>query len=153
MDLNKIFLVGRLTRDPESKMLPSGTAVANFGLATNRYFTDKSGEKQQEVEFHNISTFGKIAESAAQYLKKGGLVLIEGRIKTRSWNDKEGNKRYTTEIIAERLQFGPRSDTTIRPIQPKSSTPSPVQKEEKKEEDIPVIEQDKEEINIKDIPF
>jgi len=152
MDLNKIFLVGRLTRDPESKMLPSGTAVANFGLATNRYFTDKSGEKQQEVEFHNISTFGKIAESASQYLKKGGLVLIEGRIKTRSWNDKEGNKRYTTEIIAERLQFGPRSETTIQPIQPKSSTPSPTQKEEK-EEDIPVIEQDKEEINIKDIPF
>ena len=151
MDLNKIFLIGRLTRDPESKMLPSGTAVANFGLATNRYFTDKSGEKQQEVEFHNISTFGKIAESAAQYLKKGGLVLIEGRIKTRSWNDKEGNKRYTTEIIAERLQFGPRSDAPVQPKKP--TTTSPVQKEEK-EEEIPVIEQDKEEeINIKDIPF
>ena len=152
MDLNKIFLVGRLTRDPESKMLPSGTAVANFGLATNRYFTDKSGEKQQEVEFHNISTFGRIAESASQYLKKGGLVLIEGRIKTRSWDDKEGNKRYTTEIIAERLQFGPRSEGPIQPKQAATTT-SPTTQKEVKEEDIPVIEQDKEEINIKDIPF
>ncbi len=149
MDLNKIFLIGRLTRDPESKMLPSGTAVANFGLATNRYFTDKSGEKQQEVEFHNISTFGKVAESAAQYLKKGSLVLIEGRIRTRSWNDKEGNKRYTTEIIAQRLQFGPRSNTTLETGKP--AVPS-IQKENK-EEEIPIIEQDKEEINIKDIPF
>ena len=149
MDLNKIFLIGRLTRDPESKMLPSGTAVANFGLATNRYFTDKSGDKQQEVEFHNISTFGKIAESVAQYLKKGSLALIEGRIRTRSWNDKEGNKRYTTEIIAQKVQFGPRSDA---PSEQKKPTFSPTQKEAK-EEDIPVIEQDKEEINIKDIPF
>ena len=149
MDLNKIFLIGRLTRDPESKMLPSGTAVANFGLATNRYFTDKSGDKQQEVEFHNISIFGKMAESAAQYLKKGSLVLVEGRIRTRSWNDKEGNKRYTTEVIAQKLQFGPRSDT---PLESRKPIPSSPQKENK-EEKIPVIKQDEEEINIKDIPF
>ena len=149
MDLNKIFLVGRLTKDPESKMLPSGTAVANFSIATNRYFTDKSGEKQQEVEFHNISTFGKIAESSAQYLKKGSLVLIEGRIRTRSWNDKEGNKRYTTEVIAQKVQFGPRSEGSFKATKEAPSTP----KEEIKEEKIPVIEQDEEEINIKDIPF
>lgn len=152
MDLNKVFLIGRLTRDPESKMLPSGIAVASFGLATNRYYTDKSGEKQQEVEFHNISTFGKIAESASKYLKKGGLVLVEGRMKTSSWNDKEGSKRYKTEVVAQKLQFGPRSDTPVNtPTQPKETTPSPIQ-EEVKEEKIPVIEQE-EEINIKDIPF
>ena len=149
MDLNKVFLIGRLTKDPESKMLPSGIAVANFSIATNRYFTDKSGEKQQEVEFHNISTFGKIAESIAQYLKKGSLALIEGRIRTRSWSDKEGNKRYTTEIIAQKVQFGPRSGTPSGTIKPSFSAP----KEEVKEEKIPVIEQDEEEINIKDIPF
>jgi len=149
MDLNKIFLIGRLTKDPESKMLPSGTAVANFSIATNRYFTDKSGEKQQEVEFHNISTFGKIAESSAQYLKKGSLVLIEGRIRTRSWSDKEGNKRYTTEVIAQKVQFGPRSEGTSKITKQAPSTP----KEEVKEEKIPVIEQGEEEINIKDIPF
>ena len=140
MNLNKVFLIGRLTKDPESKMLPSGTAVANFSIATNRYYKDKSGEKQQEVDFHNISTFGKIAESAAQYLKKGNLVLIEGRIRTRSWDDKEGKKRYTTEIIAQKVQFGPRSGDSAA-------------KEETKKEKVPIIEQDKEEINIKDIPF
>ena len=149
MDLNKIFLIGRLTKDPDSKMLPSGTAVANFSIATNRYFTDKSGEKQQEVEFHNISTFGKIAESSARYLKKGSLVLIEGRIRTRSWSDKEGNKRYTTEVIAQKVQFGPRSEGSFKAAKQAPSIP----KEEIKEEKIPVIEQDEEEINIKDIPF
>ena len=149
MDLNKIFLIGRLTKDPESKMLPSGTAVANFSIATNRYFTDKSGEKQQEVEFHNISTFGKIAESSAQYLKKGSLVLVEGRIRTRSWSDKEGKKRYTTEIIAQKVQFGPRSGGALKTTKQTPSSP----REEVKEEKIPVIEQDEEEINIKDIPF
>jgi len=149
MDLNQVFLIGRLTKDPESKMLPSGMAVANFSLATNRYFTDKSGEKQQEVEFHNISTFGKVAESVAQYLKKGSLALIEGRIRTRSWSDKEGNKRYTTEIIAQKVQFGPRSESTSEYKKPTPKT----SQEETKEEPIPVIEQDEEEINIKDIPF
>ncbi len=153
MDLNKVFLIGRLTRDPESKMLSSGTAVANFGLATNRYFTDKSGQKQQKVQFHNIVAFGKIAESTAQYLRKGSLAFIEGRIRTRSWDDKEGNKKYTTEIIAQRVQFGPKSDnppTQRKGKQPKK--PRPSSKKGGKEEDIPVIEEDKE-INIKDIPF
>ena len=156
MDLNKVFLIGRLTRDPESKMLPSGIAVASFGLATNRYFTDKSGVKQQEVEFHNISTFGKVAESVTKYLKKGGLVLVEGRMKTSSWDDKEGSKRYKTEVVAQKVQFGPRSDTPVSaPTQPEKVAPSTPQekiKEEIKEEKIPVIEQE-EEINIKDIPF
>ncbi len=143
MDLNKVFLIGRLTKDPETKMFSSGTAVSNFGLATNRYYTDKSGQKQQQVEFHNIVVFGKTAESVAKYLKKGSLALIEGRIRTRSWDDKEGKKRYITEIVAERVQFGPRSESSS---QPKKEQPS------KPQEEIPVIEQD-EEIDVNDIPF
>ena len=87
MNLNKVFLIGRLTRDPEMKMLPSGQAVSNFGLATSRYFNDKSGQRQQETEFHNIVVFGRLAEIASQYLRKGSLVFLEGRIRTRSWED------------------------------------------------------------------
>ena len=141
MNLNKAFLIGRLTRDPEMKMLPSGKPVTSFGLATSRHYTDKSGQKQQETDFHNIVLFGRLAEIASQYLKKGSLTYLEGRIRTRSWDDSSGNKRYKTEIIVERLQLGPRSA---------GKTISPQPKEETKEKAIPIIE---EEINVKDIPF
>ena len=94
MNLNKAFLIGRLTRDPETKVLPSGQPVANFGFATGRFFTDKSGEKKQETEFHNIVLFGRLAEIASQYLRKGSLAFLEGRIRTRNWQDSSGNKRY-----------------------------------------------------------
>jgi single-strand DNA-binding protein len=150
MDLNKVFLIGRLTQDPDSKMLSTGTAVANFGLATNRYFKDKSGQKQQQVEFHNIVAFGKIAESTAQYLRKGSLALIEGRIRTRSWDNKEGKKQYKTEIVAERIQFGPKTTNPKESNKPNKKSGPSSQKQQK--EEIPVIEEDKE-INIKDIPF
>ena len=109
MNLNKVFLVGRLTKDPQIKSLPSGQQVANFGLATDRFYFDKNKQKQQQTEFHNIVMFGKLAEIASQYLKKGSLVLIEGRLQTRSWQDNAGNKKYRTEIISERMQLGPRS--------------------------------------------
>lgn len=142
MNLNKAFLIGRLTRDPEMKMLPSGKAVTSFGLATSRYYTDKAGQKQQETDFHNIVLFGRLAEIASQYLKKGSLTYLEGRIRTRSWDDSSGNKRYKTEIIAERLQLGPRSAGKTMP---------PQHKEETKEKAIPIIEE--EEIDVKDIPF
>lgn len=109
MNLNKVFLIGNLTRDPEQRTLPSGRAISNFGLATNRIWSDPgTGEKQQQVEFHNIVAFGKLADICNQYLTKGKLVYIEGRIRTRSWNDQDGNKRYRTEIIAEHMQMGPR---------------------------------------------
>jgi len=142
MNLNKVILVGRLTRDPETRALPSGQSVTSFGLATDRFFTDKSGKKQQQTEFHNIVLFGRLAEIASQYLTKGSLVLIEGRLQTRSWQDATGNKRYRTEIVAERLQLAPRAVGKAAP---------PESKETPKEE-IPIIEEEGE-IDIKDIPF
>jgi single-strand DNA-binding protein len=145
MNLNKVFLIGRLTRDPESKVLPSGQQVTSFGLATDRFYNDKSGQKQQQTEFHNIVLFGKLAEIATQYLKKGSLILVEGRLQTRNWQDSAGNRRSRTEIIAERLQLGPKSTAAIYGEEKKTPPPSEIPQEE-----IPVIE---EEIDIKDIPF
>lgn len=141
MNLNKVFLIGRLTRNPELRALPSGQQVASFGLATDRFFTDKSGQKQQQTEFHNIVLFGKLADIASQYLQKGSLVFIEGRIQTRNWQDSSGAKRTRTEIIAERMQLGPKIPSKA-PILPEQPIPT--------EEEIPIIE---EEIDIKDIPF
>ena len=107
MYLNKVLLYGNLTRDPELKALPSGSQVANFGLATNRTFKDKNGAKQETTEFHNVVAFGRTAEVIAQYCKKGRPIFIEGRLQTRSWDDKEnGKKNYRTEIIVDTFQFG-----------------------------------------------
>lgn len=141
MNLNKVFLVGRLTRDPQVKSLPSGQQVANFGLATDRFFFNKNREKQQQTEFHNIVFFGKLAEIASQYLIKGSLVLIEGRLQTRSWQDSAGNQKYRTEIVGERMQLGPKSAGKMIPP-----------KEPPSQEEIPVIEEEAE-IDVKDIPF
>ncbi|MCP6718347.1 MAG: single-stranded DNA-binding protein [Patescibacteria group bacterium] len=153
MNLNKIFLIGRLTRDPELKTLPSGNQVANFGLATDIFYTDKSGQKQQQAEFHNIVLFGRLAEIASQYLTKGSLAFLEGRVKTRSWEDSSGNKKYRTEIIGERLQLGPKSasQATSAPQQP-SQQPKQATKDIKSE-DIPVIEENEGEIDVSQIPF
>ncbi|PIP24385.1 MAG: single-stranded DNA-binding protein [Candidatus Nealsonbacteria bacterium CG23_combo_of_CG06-09_8_20_14_all_37_18] len=146
MNLNKVILVGRLTRDPESRALPSGQSVTSFGMATDRFFNDKSGQKQQQTEFHNIVAFGKLADIAAQYLTKGSLVLIEGRLQTRSWQDSSGNKRSRTEIVAERLQLGPKSAGKTVPSQEPPA--------EKSSEDIPVIEEgDDDQIDVSKIPF
>lgn len=149
MNLNKAFLIGRLTRDPELKTLPSGQPVCSFGLATGRFFKDKSGQKKQETEFHNIVLFGRLAEISSQYLFKGSLAFIEGRLRTRNWQDKSGNQRYRTEIIAERMQLGPRAagKSVAQEFQgPKENPPTQPTPEE-----IPIIEN--EEINAKDIPF
>lgn len=108
MNLNKAFVIGNLTRDPELRSLPSGQGVASFALATNRFFTDKSGGKKQDTQFHNIVAFGRLADIAKQYLNKGSLVLIEGRIQNRSWDGPDGQKKYKTEIVAEAMQLGPR---------------------------------------------
>ena len=109
VNLNKVFIIGNLTRDPELRTLPSGTPVASFGVATNRVWKNQQGEKQEEVQFHNIVVFGRQAEIVNQYLAKGSLILVEGRIQTRSWDGKDGSKQYRTEIVAERIQFGPKS--------------------------------------------
>lgn len=108
MYINKAMLFGNLTRDPELRALPSGGQVASFGIATNRVFKKADGSKAEATEFHNIVVFGRQAETAAQYLKKGSSVYIEGRIQTRSWDSPDRGKQYKTEIIAERVQFGPR---------------------------------------------
>jgi len=107
MYLNKAFIFGNLTRDPEVRALPSGMNVCSFGVATNRVFRDREGKKQEQTDFHNIVVFGRQADAAAQYLKKGRTVFVEGRIQTRSWEGKDGEKKYRTEIVAERVQFGP----------------------------------------------
>ena len=109
MNLNKAFILGNVTRDPEVRSMPNGGQVTNFGIATNRFYTTSAGEKKSEAEFHNIVCYGKLADTSARYLNKGSLVLIEGRIKTRNWTNPAGVKQYKTEIIAESLQLGPRS--------------------------------------------
>ena len=155
MNLNKAFILGNLTRDPEVRNLPSGQLVANFGVATNRFWTSQDGQKQKEAEFHNVVTFRKLAEIASQYLKKGSLVLIEGRIRTRNWEDSSGTRRYRTEIIAERMQLGPKFASY-------QSMPKPDENIKKNQkEEIPVIEEEippiqnknEEEIDPKSIPF
>lgn len=108
MYLNKAMVFGNLTRDPELRSLPSGVQVCSFSLATNRVYKDREGQKQESTDYHNIVVFGRQAETCAQYLKKGSGALAEGRMQTRSW-DKDGQKQYRTEIVADRVQFGPRS--------------------------------------------
>lgn len=107
MYLNKVIIFGNLTRDPETKALPSGMNVCNFSVATNHVYRDANGEKKEQVEFHSVVVFGKTADTVAQYLKKGSSVFIEGRLQTRSW-EKDGKKQHRTEIVAEKVTFGPR---------------------------------------------
>lgn len=103
--VNKVILVGNLGRDPEMRYMPSGDALASFSIATTDNWKDKNGQKQERTEWHRISMFGKLAEIAGEYLKKGSSVYIEGRLQTRKWQDKEGNERQTTEIVADRMQM------------------------------------------------
>ncbi len=152
MYLNKAIIAGNLTRDPELRSLPSGIAVTNFSVATNRVWKDKDGNKQESADFHNIVVFGRQAETSAQYLKKGSGVLVEGRMQTRSWDADDGSKRYRTEIVADRVQFGapPGSGTATE----ESSSPKTKTAKGKKEDSSgDAIEYPEEEINPEDIPF
>ena len=155
MNLNKVFLIGRVASDPELKTTPSGQNVCTFSLATNRVWKGTDGQKKEESQFHRIVLWQRLAQIASQFLNKGSLVLIEGRIQNRSWEDKTGSKRYTTEIIAEAMQLGPRGSGAPSSGNfggGQSKAPLNNKKEMTEEEDIPVIE-DGEEIDIKDIPF
>ena len=105
MSVNKVILLGRLGQDPELKYLPSGKAVCNFSIATTENWTDKTGNKQEKTEWHRIVVFGKLAELCNQYLGKGRQAFLEGKLQTRSWEDKDGGKRYSTEIIASSVKF------------------------------------------------
>jgi single-strand DNA-binding protein len=108
MNLNRVFILGNMAANPEQRALPSGQAVVNFSVATNRMWTDRDGKRQTEAEFHRIVAYGRLAEIVTQYLAKGGLVFIEGRLKNSSWQAADGSKRYRTEIVAQGLQLGPR---------------------------------------------
>jgi single-strand DNA-binding protein len=149
--MNKVILYGNLTRDPELKALPSGAQVASFGVATNRVWRDKDGNKQEQVEFHNVVVFGRQAETTAQYLKKGSSALIEGRIQTRSWDSPEKGKQYRTEIIADRVEFGsraggPGAGSAAPSRQSDAEAPQAAPKDES-------IDYPQEDINPDDIPF
>ncbi len=150
MYLNKALVIGNLTRDPELKALPSGISVATFSIATNRIWNNKDGEKQESVDYHNIVVFGRQAETTAQYLKKGSMALIEGRMQTRSWETQEGQKRYRTEIVADRVQFGPRSGGSAGG----GNLAPQKQQEVSAKEEVPTIQYpDDDGINPDDIPF
>jgi len=156
MYLNKAIIIGNLTRDPELKSLPSGIPVATFSLATNRVWKDKEGNKQESVDYHNIVVFGRQAETTSQYLKKGSSALVEGRIQTRSWEGNDGVKKYMTEIVADRVQFGPRRDgggSAPTTPTPQSKEGSGVQTESVGKEKIDTIEYPEEDIKPEDIPF
>ena len=150
MNINKVILYGNLTRDPELKALPSGSQVAEFGIATNRVYKDKEGNKKEEVDFHNIVSFGRQAEVIAQYMKKGRPIFVEGRIRTRSWEAKDGTgKRYKTEIVLENFQFGQSTGGTNN----RQPTTDNKPEEGKKEESGAGIQYPEEQINAEDIPF
>src|SRR3989344_862560 len=145
MNLNKGFILGRLTADPQLRATPAGQSVASFALATNRVWTDKSGQKKEAAEFHNIVVWGRQAEIASKFLIKGALALVEGRLQTRSWEGKDGKQRKTTEIIADRIQLGPKPMGSNR-----TANPNPIQ--EAPAADLPIIDLN-EEIKTEDIQF
>lgn len=103
--VNKVILIGNLGRDPETRFMPDGGAVTNVSIATTESWKDKNGEKQEKTEWHRVAFFGKLAEIAGEYLKKGSQVYVEGRLQTRKWQDKDGQDKYTTEIVADRMQM------------------------------------------------
>jgi len=180
MNLNKVYLIGRLASDPEFRTTPSGQEVATLRMATNRVWNDRaSGQRNEATEFHTIVVWGRLAQIANQYLNKGAMAMIEGRLQTRSWEGQDGVKRYRTEIVAENLQLGPKpkgSETSLREesrpgIASFSGTmakkePSFAKAAEGKEE-IPVVNEEEpphsslsadseieeDEVKLKDVPF
>ena len=151
MYLNKAFVIGNLTRDPELKALPSGIKVCTFSVATNRVWKDKDGNKQEAADYHNIVVFGRQAETVAQYMKKGSQVMVEGRMQTRSWDDAgTGTKKYRTEVVADRVQFGSAGNGAPKAGGYNQSAPKSAPA---KEEELDTIEYPEEQINAEDIPF
>ncbi|MBX4181265.1 single-stranded DNA-binding protein [Candidatus Parcubacteria bacterium] len=149
MYLNKAIIIGNLTRDPELKSLPSGLRVTSFSLATNSVWRDKDGNKKEDTQFHNIVVFGKQAETVAQYLRKGASALVEGRMQTRSWDANDGTKKYRTEVVADRVQFGPRTSGGGAP----SAAPSTPAGDDQPAPPVDTIDYPEENINVDDIPF
>lgn len=152
MYINKALIFGNLTRDPELKSLPSGNKVCSFGVATNRVWKDQSGAKKENTEFHNVVVFGRQAETTTQYLHKGNSVFIEGRLQTRSWDGTDGVKRYRTEIVADRVQFGPKGGGSGAGFGGEKGGAT-AQASQGKQEELETIEYPEEDIDPKDIPF
>ncbi len=151
MYLNKAIVIGNLTRDPELRSLPSGIKVCTFSLATNRVWKDKNGARQESADYHNVVVFGRQAETVAQYMKKGSSILVEGRMQTRSWDDKtSGEKKYRTEIVADRTQFGPKGGATGGAGTTSAGSKAPASEGGG---EIDSIEYPEEDINPEDIPF
>ncbi len=144
MNLNKVFILGRLTADPQLRATAGGTQVATFSIATNRVWTDPSGAKKEAVEYHNIVVWGRQAEVASRFLTKGSVALVEGRLQTRDWEGKDGQKRKTTEIVSERLQLGPK---------PQGGGKSGGREEAHDTGEIPTIDVAEGEIKSEDLPF
>ncbi|MEK7557334.1 MAG: single-stranded DNA-binding protein [Patescibacteria group bacterium] len=156
MDLNKVMLIGRLTRDPESRTTPQGVTVCNFSLATSRTWKDDQGNTQDRTEFHNIVAWRRLGEICAQYLAKGRQIYLEGHLETRNWEDQNGQKRYRTEVIADNMiMLGNKGDSTKSAGADRgASSDQPV--EEKREPAMvaaPAAGVADEEIRIEDIPF
>jgi len=157
MNLNKVQLIGRLTRDPELRTTPAGQTVATVGLATNRTWKDKMGQKQEKTEFHNLVVWGRTAEIVGQYLTKGQEAYFEGSMETRAYTGKDGVERRTTEVVVETMQMGSRpqgggTGNYNRPaaaVAPQAAKPEPIA------EEIPTInlDEESEEVKIEDVPF
>ncbi len=146
MDLNKVMLIGRLTKDPESRNTPQGSAVTTFSVATGFTWKDQSGNKQEKTEFHNVVAWRKLAEICAKYLKKGSQIYVEGRLQTRSWDDQQGVKKYRTEVIMDNMiMLGSKGGagnngpfpTSSAPVAQDMTPPAPPADDEIRVEDIP----------------
>jgi len=164
MDLNKVMIIGRITQQPEARVVPSGQSVSSFSVATNRAWTDQQGQKQERAEFHNIVAWGKLAEICNQYLQKGKRIYLEGRMQTRDWVGQDGVKRYRTEIVAEnmimldRMESGTGMGQSYRAAAPHAAIAPAAASEE-----VPTISVDEpmpaqdtpanDDIKVEDIPF
>jgi len=162
MNVNKVMVCGNVVRDPEVRTTPAGQAVTRISIATNRYYNDKAGERQEQTEYHNVTLWGKQAEVAGKYLGKGQQVFIEGRLQTRKYTGKDGVERYATDIIAESMQLGSKAtggrseDGASSYSAGNSKAPSAPKAKaaEVKDDDIPTINlDDDQEVNLSDVPF
>ncbi len=166
MNVNKVILVGRLTRDPDMRTTTSGQQVATLSMATNNFWTDKSGTRQEKTEFHTVILWGRLAEIAGQYLTKGQECYVEGRLQTREYTAKDNTERRVTEVVGETMQLGARAQGSAqggqggqgsmrRAAPAAAATAAPAAKQAPVEEEIPTINLDDErdEIKIEDVPF
>ncbi len=158
MYLNEVTIIGNITRDLELRALPSGMNVASFSVATNRVYKDRDGKKVEQTDFHNVVVFGRQADTCAQYLKKGSQVLVKGRLQTRSWEGKDGEKKYRTEIVADRVQFGNKPRGASGDNRSEADKRFDDHRSDDEKEGVPsdggaAIDYPKDEINPDDIPF